>query len=168
MRIEVTAYHEAGHVIVAWHCRLPHQSVSIKADKTTFGRAIHSNPLRGRNLNRDATLRTYAIAHKLIMICFAGPLAQRRYAPRSHWRGAGEEDNRIATDLACELERSSETATALMQYLKMRTADLVQARWEVIDRFAQVLLEKRELKGKVLNAAITDCYAAGVPGYIPN
>jgi hypothetical protein len=53
---EVTVYHEAGHVVVAWACGIVVESVSIKAEKSPSGRRTLGRTEFALTRDEDAAL----------------------------------------------------------------------------------------------------------------
>ncbi len=45
--LEATAYHEAGHAVMAWDEGIKINSISIVPDEKASGRIMHADPLRG-------------------------------------------------------------------------------------------------------------------------
>ena len=89
-----TAFHEAGHVAAAWRHGLKVHSVTIMPTQEFRGHICHANPLRGIHLDYDGSSRARFRAEVGIIVCLAGPEAQRRFSPRS-WRahhGAGDHE----------------------------------------------------------------------------
>ncbi len=81
MRLSVTAYPEAGHMVAAWRMRLEIDEATIVPTENYQGRIVHESPLRGIQLDLDGSDRAEIKANKAVLICLAGPAAQRRYAP---------------------------------------------------------------------------------------
>src|SRR5882757_4231753 len=69
---EIAAYHEAGHAVVALALSVTALHVSIEPRGDSAGRVIHHGL---PSPDEDSA----------ILIAFAGPLAQRRFAPKSNW-----------------------------------------------------------------------------------
>jgi hypothetical protein len=84
-QIEATAYHEAGHAVIAYLLGYRPQSVTIVPTADTAGHIIHANPLHGFQLDIDGSHEARLRVENVVTICFAGPIAQKRYNPRS-WR----------------------------------------------------------------------------------
>ena len=93
-----TAFHEAGHVAAAWRHGLKVHSVTIVPTPEFRGHIWHANPLRGIHLDCDGSVRARIRAEVGIIVCLAGPEAQRRFSPRSwrcaSWRGSTREGRR--------------------------------------------------------------------------
>jgi hypothetical protein len=67
----------------------------------------HESPLRGIKLDVDGSDRAEIKANKMVLVCLAGPAAQRHYNPESlddsvrRWHGVSDFDT--ALDLALRL-----------------------------------------------------------------
>lgn len=143
MNREATAYHEAGHVVVALLEGLEIEYATIKASGHRAGHV----KLRGK------TRRTTASRLKLeglIIVALAGDIAQRRFAPRSSrsWQTTG--DRRDAVDMALSICGSGESATAYLAWLTIVTRDLVHGRWDCVERVAEALMQSVNLSGDEL------------------
>ncbi len=89
--LEITAYHEAGHVVVALSLGRSVREVGLHADWARCGSGWmdHAGPPRARDFKITPTnLRRYwvrAVNDAVIdaKICIAGPLSEARYTRRS-------------------------------------------------------------------------------------
>lgn len=153
-RRRLTCHHEAGHAVAAWRLGLKVRRVTIVPGADYDGFAEHDSPLRGIRLDLDDSDRARMRAEKAIMVCLAGTIAQRRFAPRSVrvWHGEGDRD--LAADLALRLNGSGEAATAYLRWLDLRTADLIEATWDSVQSLANALLEVKTLNGRAARAAM--------------
>jgi hypothetical protein len=140
---EATAYHEAGHAVVAHHLGYKPSQASIIPTLDTDGHVLHPSPLRGVQLDIDGSDRARVRAERAIMIFFAGPIAQKRHRPRS-WRHLhGTSDCEAIADLALRVSGSGEIATAFARWLELQTESIVQMRWSMISRVARALLNSK-------------------------
>ena len=71
-QVEATAYHEAGHAVIAYVLGYRPQCVTIVPTVDTAGHIIHTNPLHGFQLNPDTSDEARLRIESLITICFAG------------------------------------------------------------------------------------------------
>jgi hypothetical protein len=110
---EATAYHEAGHVVVTHALGYKPKSVTIVPTRDAHGIMHYPNPLRGIQLDIDGSDRARLLAEQVIKICYAGPLAQQRYRPRSWRRYHGASYFDMATDLGVACLRFRETSNRL-------------------------------------------------------
>lgn len=151
---EATAYHEAGHAVAAWAYKLPVRRISIRPEGDAKGVAVHRNPLAGIRLDIDGSDRARLRAEKAILICLAGPAAQRRFSPRSFRKHHAASDIDMASELALRLSASGEEASAYLAWLQARAGNLVSARWPIISALARLLLEHKELGAEGVPLAI--------------
>jgi hypothetical protein len=109
------------------------------------GRIWHANPLRGIRLDYGGSDRARLRAEAGIIVCLAGPEAQRRHSPRS-WRsyhGAG--DHEKAADLVLSLNGSDEAANADLKRLSIVTRDEIAVLWPLVEKVAHALVARRTL-----------------------
>ena len=155
---KIVAYHEAGHAVVA--CRLGRRpsAVSVGATKRSLGNVV----LRTRAVESDSP-RNWCRNEDAMVIALAGPLAQRRHAPRSDWRQRKHRtllgpdrgtDFDLFNELLCRQHYSRTVRTAYDKYVRARTQELVNVNWLAIDRVAQALLERGSLTREELFEAI--------------
>jgi ATP-dependent Zn protease len=142
---EATAYHEAGHAVAAWTLGYRPTTATILAAGDSAGQVRHENPFPGISLEFDGSDRTRLRVERAIMICFAGPVAQKRYRPTS-WRGwHGAADYATAAELAFRVCGSREIASAFLKWLDLRAGSLIADHWDAVERVAAALLERGAL-----------------------
>lgn len=139
--LEATAYHEAGHFVIAWRRGFKLRNISIVPAGDYAGNVEQENPLKGIRLDVNGSDRAQLRAERAIEVCLAGPIAQRRLKPSSWRRHHGESDLKIATELALRLQGSEELAAAYLRWLEISTAALVGAQWPQIQRLSLALLD---------------------------
>jgi hypothetical protein len=141
------AFHEAGHTVAAWHNRLKIHRATIVPASDLRGHVTHANPLRGVHLDYDGSNRARLRAEAAIIVSLAGPAAQRRHNPRS-WRSwHGLHDHERAVDLALSVNPSEMAAEAHLAWLAILACAEVDTFWDLIDRVARELVERRTLSG---------------------
>jgi len=153
-----TAYHEAGHATVAWRygCRIEAVSI-VPGDDGSLGRCISSS-LRQRDREQLEIGMTDSLATKIdyeIMVCLAGAIAQRIHNPRSFRRYQNDSDNQSAVDLAFKVAGSDTMKFATVDdYLKdlhVRTKDVLQESWAVVEAIAAELLHRKTINGSEID-----------------
>lgn len=130
-----TAYHEAGHAVAALALRIPVKRVSIVGDAK---RGVAGHVYLGPSRSVDAM-------HKQGIVALAGEAAQRRYNPRSVRAHHGGGDRQAVAEYALERTGSGEQATLLARLWELQARDLVEKRWDTIQRVAIALLEWQTL-----------------------
>jgi hypothetical protein len=160
-QIAATAFHEAGHIVIGWRLGFKPHSVTIAPSSDYDGQAVHDNPLHGIRLEFDGSDRARLRGEKAIKICLAGPLAQRRHAPRSLRRWQGRGDFRSALDIASAVCGSPAQAAAFLKWLEVVTAELVARDWPIIVSIASRLIERERLSA----VEIKDAIAQGVDAF---
>ena len=153
-QIEATAYHEAGHAVIAYLLGYKPQSATIVPTVDAAGPLIHANPLYGFQLDIDGSDEARLHVESAITICFAGPIAQKRYSPRSWRRVHGQWDHDAIAELGLRVCGSDEQAAAFIRWREIVTLDLVKANWLRIQQVAGQLLERERLSHADLDAII--------------
>lgn len=131
--LTITAYHEAGHVVMYYVTKKKHKGVSIISDGINLG------------IVKEAPIDTYALSYnhyRETIIMMAGGIAESIYR--------GEEIDFSgclmgAADYGYSFYGSGETLDAFLNYIFHYTHDLVKKWWPEIETLAKELLEKREL-----------------------
>ena len=145
MSCEATAYHEAGHAIAAWNLGYRPTTASIVPGGDLVGEVRHENPFPGIDFEFDGSDMTRLKIERAIIICLAGPIAQKRYRQSSWRRWHGAADYAAATELALRACGSSEIANAFLKWLGLRANSLVEDHWNAIERIAIELLKRSTL-----------------------
>jgi hypothetical protein len=160
--VELTAYHEAGHAVVAFALRRAVKDVSIVPDDDSNGRLVnHKLPdTFCPDVNNDG--RTRSFVEREIMIFLAGGVALEKFQGHRGALGDGE-DLRYATDLASYVCGNLEESCAYVAWLRARTKLLLNQPWNwraVVD-LVRALLEHKELSGRAARQifqAVIDTY----------
>jgi hypothetical protein len=130
-QLEASAYHEAGHVVVAREMGLKIIGASIVPDQDGHGWAAHADPLRGIRLD----------------------LATRD--KMSSWRNFhGQADRDAVAGLLLRVHGDPETRLAYWRYLQLVAAGIVDQRWWAIEAVARALVELGTLNSRQIGAAI--------------
>jgi hypothetical protein len=153
-RGEATAYHEAGHAVIAHALGYKPHSVTVVPTVDFHGHAVHSNPLYGIQLDIDGSDGARLRAEKAIVICFAGPLAQQRYNPRSWRRHHGQADYDLICDLGMRVCGSAQQVAAFLRWLEIVAREKVEAQWPRITNIAEILLKRKHLRGAEFMVAL--------------
>jgi ATP-dependent Zn protease len=145
---ERTAYHEAGHAVVAYHLGVEVQYVTIVPDHFSAGHFVYGDLFSAPGLGSDR-----ANLERAIKICLAGPLAQARFHRPSYRRRNGRQDYDCATGLARYLA-GSDGEREFLRYQERQTRNLIDHYWNDIGRVARALLEYDHLSGTAVKKII--------------
>jgi hypothetical protein len=150
-----TAYHEAGHAVIAWKSGIKVKSVTIVPGDGFDGQVDQASPLRGINLEFDGSDRARIRAEAAIVISLAEPLAQRRFSPRSWHSYHGATDHAVVTELAMRVSGSQEQMQAFVYWLRLVARDMVALLWPIIEKVAAALIERNTLSAEEFLDVIT-------------
>lgn len=128
------AHHEVGHLIAGRYFDCPTGGISITADQ----RPGHSGACWVRTGGAEVAVR--------IVVCMAGPAAERRYAQHCGQPLAADMDRFDQQRIAALAAAHSLTAADLA-CLKMRTTALIDEHWPTINKLAAAVLQRRGALG---------------------
>jgi Peptidase family M41 len=151
-----TAYHEAGHAVMAHlvHRRILTATIVPNPDDGTLGHCA-CGPVPAFNPDRRWDSRTRHTAERLIRIQLAGGLAEKVYTGRHYWTQA-DRDLRAAYQLAHYAMGEGKGLELYMRWMRHDTEVIIRHPWNwlCIEAVAGALLEHRTLSGRALRAII--------------
>ena len=153
-QIEATAYHEAGHAVIAYMLGYRPQSVTIVPTVDWAGHIVHANPLYGFQHDIDGSDEARLRVESFMTICFAGPIAQKLYNPRSWRRAHGQWDYDKIAELSLRVCGSPEQAAAFIRWREITARDMVRAHWLRVQLVAGQLLQRQRLSHTDLDAIV--------------
>lgn len=162
------AIHEAGHAVVGLALGLPVRRVSIIADGESAGRTSGvKRPVWVKNaLEVGSPWRQPRIVHWVlneITTLLAGGLAGKRFTARFDWQGS-RGDRHQEIDLALRLLDDDERqAGALLKWLRLRSARLVDRHWAAINAVADGLVAQRSLSGAGIRQIVAESDPRALP-----
>ena len=147
-QLRATAYHEAGHVVVALlgEDRGPRR-VTIVRTGSNLGSVTHGS--WGSHFRPDIRLTPGHVQQLQARIntLLAGVIAERHGTRGRHnWAGASS-DLHEATLLAGYLNGSSRQLTLYLAWRQQCVRDAVESRWPDVERVAEALLARGSLDG---------------------
>lgn len=152
-----TAYHEAGHAVVADHLgqKIGQGGASILSGADFDGYVSLPVCFTG-TLEGERTGRMRLLAEKRAVVFLAGIEAQRTYRPSSVRNYHASHDYKHAVEVIEYFSESPEELDAYLRLLHTRARNLIQvpAIWESIERVAAALLEHKQLSRTELRSLI--------------
>jgi len=152
---EASAYHEAGHAVVAvlLGIRLGKEGASIIPECDTEGwvhlrKGFSGNPKYDNNIKVRDGLETR------VMISLAGETAQRRFWPSSVRSYEGMSDRHHAVNELSYLTSSPEELEPYLRWLDIRVNRMIACHWKQTTTVANALLEKKRLSAKEVLALV--------------
>lgn len=158
MNAQSSAYHEAGHAVIAWYHDINLETITLDAPYDEMGRARHVNPLQGVDTAWGTTVADRMRMEQLVSVCLAGPLAQRKFSLVGFRRTHAEDDWQQAVDLLSYFVVCHEELEAYFRLLEVQTRNLLELDfiWQSISNLATVLLEHQTLSGAEINRIIQE------------
>jgi len=145
-RLRATAYHEAGHAVVALMGgdRVPKQATIVPAGDV-LGSVSYAKWSSGLRPDCYLTPGRMQLVQARIDTLLAGVIAERRGTGRRHnWTG-GTSDIDSATDLAAYLNGSDRQTELFLRWRRLCVRDKVELHWPEIERLAVTLLARGTL-----------------------
>lgn len=158
---ERTAYHEAGHAVMAHVCGIPVKRVSIVEDDEALGHMLGQWERWIAEIDYNVTPMREIRLHKHIMVALAGAAATAIHANYATWRGAGQ-DLINAAGLADYITGGPEETDALVRWLWIRARTKLEGppTWAKVEAVAQALLAQEQLSGRAFRAVLDSQWQA--------
>lgn len=154
-----TAYHEAGHAVIAMQLGRGFSRVSIQPDADSLGRTLYSAFNRSFNPDINSSTKTRLRIEQCIMCALAGPEAEAQFKGSSRGLGA-HGDYKHAVDMASYECGSNEEITAYRKWLRAKTANKVKISWGQIEAVAEALVERTSLTRKEAEQVVRSALAS--------
>jgi hypothetical protein len=151
-RLQSTAYHEAGHAVIAMHLGKAVRRVSIvpEEEEGNLGHVLH---FKNRSFRPDifdlSDARTRRLAEREILVTLAGRAAEMRHTGRPKSSGDGD-DLRYVYDVAWRVCMDDEEAGKYVDWLKVRARNLIANRqiWARVKGLARALIDRPTMTGR--------------------
>lgn len=155
-KLQLTAFHEAGHAVMYFSQGRKFRHITIVADETkgSLGHLLHDK-LKNFHPDENDDWRTRKVLEGAILCSLAGPAAERIFSGRHNWRGAAG-DLRYVTNVALCFVPDSEEASAFISWLWIRANNIVQSRWRMVEILAAALLKRETLSYKDAQMVLRD------------
>jgi hypothetical protein len=155
--IQRTAYHEAGHVVMAFALRRAVRHVSIVPDDSSDGRLVKHKLTDNFHPDYESDARTRRLVEREIMICLAGGVAlakfqgnRRDLGDDQDWRHAVYLADYVSSGVGGYVGDDGEATVAYLRWLQVRAKILLSLpwHWRAVEEIAQSLVERKELSGR--------------------
>ena len=166
--LESTAYHEAGHAVAAWRYGVRTKRLSIVPEPSFAGQHVRHPYFGGINQEWGSSPRAQRRVENMVLVCCAGPAAQRRFNPKGFRNYHAEGDWYQAINLLSHLTGDDEILSAYFKLIDLRARKFVAqpSVWPLIEGLAETLLEREHLTGMEVRAIISDSMSAAVQGHV--
>jgi ATP-dependent Zn protease len=140
--IETTAYHEAGHAVVAELYGIPFDRVTITADADSAGHAMLRDPF---GWVYDGDPGSDARARALIAFHLAGRAAARQYDEAGGDPASATSDLAQAYAVAADSTGGPKETGDLVKDMEQTVYEVVELNWQAIQAVAKALLARQTL-----------------------
>ena len=163
-KLKLTAYHEAGHTVMAYclHCRIRHVSIIPEGD--ILGHLQRGKEQNLKRVEFDTSPRTRARLEKKAMVSWGGNVAEHLLTKHKH-RTVSEEDELDVFYGLLDLSSSAREAGAYSDWLWYRTKAMLQLSWHwaATKALAKELFDRRYIGGKRARYIIKEAAQTFVP-----
>jgi hypothetical protein len=136
--------------------------VTIRDTDEAKGFVSRQNPLRKAQLDiKEISTRRRTQIEDLIVVSYAGPIAQRCFNVRSYRHYHATADRAEAINLAGYLVGSNKELEAYLKWLWVRTEDFVERSWTQIETVARWLLDHETVTGTSIRTLVFPKYNLG-------
>ena len=163
---ERTAFHEAGHAVVAYLLDRPFEYVSIEPHKESLGRIVCKR-LGTVFLSDDKLIELSAETQRwieeTIQIVLAGPEVELRFfSLDDHDIDMTDDEHKYALGLASEVYFEPKKCSAYLEGMRIRTRNMLSAKLHraAIEAVATALLARKTIDGdsvvKIINNVVNE------------
>jgi hypothetical protein len=144
LAVQALAHHEAGHLVVAWKQGVSFGGVClIEPDDDHPIRLGLPDPALP-----DESDQKRLQVEKYVRACLAGPIAQRKFKPRTVRRNQTEEDFGEASAELQSITAPGKHFDTYMELLRIETSLLVEEHWGLLEALAAELLATVQMSGR--------------------
>ncbi len=144
--LRLTAYHEAGHAVIAQLCGQQITEVEIVGDDDHLGTVRSLRFPEEPPPETDPHLPTAPIERRLLCTA-AGMVAESMVSGRDEW-DEGCEDLDAAVRLAMRVVDDCDRVIPFLDIVREHTEELLRRNWKAVETLAGALLERRRMSGE--------------------
>jgi ATP-dependent Zn protease len=144
-RLTLTAYHEAGHAVMAQLCGQQVTEVEIVGDDELSGSVRSLRFVEEDPALVDPNLPTAPVERRLLCTV-AGMVAEAMVSGRDGWDDSSE-DLDTAVRLALQVVGNCERVMPYLEQVRDHAEDVLRHSWPAVEALASALVAKRRLTG---------------------
>jgi ATP-dependent Zn protease len=151
--LRLTAYHEAGHAVMAQLCGQQITEVEIVGDEELTGSVRSLRFSEEEASEHDPAIPTAPIERRLLCTA-AGVVAEALARGTDGW-DEGSEDLDAAVRLAMQVVGDCERVLPFLELVQEHTRELLRSNWTAVELLAETLLRRHRLSGEEVRRLLT-------------
>jgi hypothetical protein len=163
--LEVTAYHEAGHAVVAWACDIGVKMISLIPSRTTGSVKFGCAEFEYAD-EQDAAFeaRDPIFIDRMILTGLGGPAAEYRHSPTT--MSANQNDKRMVLNLLSRIGRCTEQDYTFYWNTTLEQICLPDI-WSIVEHLAQILTTSEVLTALQMDSLL-EYFSKSTPKFPPD
>ena len=149
-----TAYHEAGHAVIAFHEGISLTSASIIKSDGWDGMVHYENPFGRSNFETTRSDANRLKAERYARATLAGYFAQRKFDRRTVRSWHAHSDRHKAADIMEYFVASDLELNAWLRLLEIQAKQILEIRWPDVRALAMQLMERKKMNGRQIRACL--------------
>jgi len=150
--LRLTAYHEAGHAVMAQLCGRRVTEVEIIGDEEHSGTVQWRRLAEEHPAEDDPGIPTAPIERRLLCVA-AGMVAEAMISGRNSWNESSDELDE-AVRLAMRVVGDCERVLPFLEVVREHTEDLLRRHWPAVESLAASLMEHQKMTGEEVRSLL--------------
>jgi hypothetical protein len=151
-RLRRTAYHEAGHTVVAYGMNVPFQRVTIEPGEDYYGMLVRRRVSDKIRPDVEMNLRTRNYLERSIMVSFGGIVAEELHKRKSLTIKQAGADRDFQNVISCSgyICTPGKEETAFLGWLLYRTQNVLSypLNWKYVRVLVEALLKEKTIPAR--------------------